>query len=108
MTLRSLASILIALSLAGCAKDATVTVLKPHMAPELHAPSVDQRAQQLIDRALGEQRHQPIAALGSLVEAVEICAAQLERRPSDVDARHTSNFAVSRIMGILRQSKLTP
>ena len=43
MNPRRFAALLFALFLAGCAKDAVVTVVKPHMAPGLAAPEWNDR-----------------------------------------------------------------
>jgi len=42
------------------------------------------------------------------VEAAEISAKQLDRSPHDADARRDYNFAIARIVGIVREKKLTP
>ncbi len=100
--------LLATLVLAGCAQVATVTVVKPHLAPGVPAESADRLAQQLIRRALKAERSQPLVALASLVEAAEISAKQLGANPADADARHDYNFAVERIFGVMREAKLTP
>lgn len=100
--------LLTALILAGCAKDAKVTVIKPHLVPGIPAVETDRLAQQNIRRALKEERREPVVALASLVEAAEISAKQLDRNPADADARHDYNFAVARICGVMREAKLTP
>jgi len=103
-----LAASLIALFLAGCAQIATVTVVKPHLAPGIPKASADRGAQQLVRRALKDERSQPLVALASLVEAAEISAKQLDHNPTDADARHDYNFAVERIFGVMREAHLMP
>ena len=98
----------VVLAFSGCAQYATVTVTKPHLAPGAPSARADRLAQQVIRHALNEERNQPLVALGSLAEAAEISAKQLERDPADVDARRDYNFAVGRIFGVLRDAKLTP
>lgn len=100
--------IFIALAFAGCAHVATVTVVKPHLAPGIPKAGADRDAEQLIRRALQEERSQPLVALATLVEAAEISAKQLERNSGDADARHDYNFAVERIFGVMREAKLAP
>jgi pimeloyl-ACP methyl ester carboxylesterase len=82
--------LLSALALVGCTQFATVTEIKPQ------SPGFAMRP--------GE----PIAALESYVVAAEAAWIKLDRNPNDSEARHDYNFAVSRICGTLRDSKLTP
>ncbi len=105
--MRALGFVLI-LFLAGCAKDAKVSVFKPHLVRGMPAVDADRLAQQTIRRALKEERREPLAALASLVEAAELSAQQLEGYPGDVDARRDYNFAVARICGVLREANLRP
>jgi hypothetical protein len=100
--------LVLALFAAGCAKDADVTVVKPHLAPGVPAASTDRIAQQKIRRALKEERSQPFVALSMLVDAAAISARQLDRNRADSGAGHDYNFAVARICGIMRKAKLTP
>lgn len=101
-------ALLAALALSGCAQYATVTVTRPHLLEDAPAAGADRLAQQLIHRALNQERSQPLTALASLVEAAEGSARQLGRNPSDADARRDYNFAVGRIFGLLRDAHLAP
>ena len=55
-----IATIIIALVLAGCAHEAKVTVVKPHLVPGVPTARTDRLAQQNIRRALKEERSQPL------------------------------------------------
>lgn len=94
--------------LCGCAQYATVSVTKPDLLPAAPAASADRLAQQIIHRALRDERREPLVGLGSLVEAAATAAQQLDRDPADAEARRDYNFAVARICDTLREAKLTP
>jgi pimeloyl-ACP methyl ester carboxylesterase len=79
---------LIALGFAGCAQYATVTEITPQR------------------RGFEARVAEPLVALGRYVEAAEDAWRKLDRDPADAAARRDYNFAVARICGTLRESKL--
>jgi pimeloyl-ACP methyl ester carboxylesterase len=82
--------LLAALSFAGCAQYATVSEIKP------------QRA------GFAAKADEPRAALGRYVAAAESAWRKLDRDPANAEAQRDYNFAVARICGTLRESKLAP
>jgi hypothetical protein len=83
-------SMCVALGFASCAQVVTVSEVKPAR------------------RGFEEKASTPTAVLEHHVAAAESAWRKLERNPADVEARGDYNFAVSRIFGALRESKLTP
>src|SRR3984893_9643352 len=91
---------------AGGAQIAVVSEKRP--APLPPGSGADQIATQTVDRALGEEKKQPIVALGAFVAAARDPLRQLERNPADAEARRAYNFAVARIFTAVRDAKLDP
>src|SRR6266436_1542473 len=92
--------------LAGCAQIATVSEKRP--APLQPSSEADRGATQTIDSALAEEQKQPMVALGGFVAAARDALRQLDRNPSDAEARRAYNFAVARIFTVVRDAKLDP
>jgi pimeloyl-ACP methyl ester carboxylesterase len=91
---------------AGCAQIAVVSEKRP--APLPPGSGADRVATQTIDRALPEERKQPMVALGAFVAAARESLRQLDRNPADAEARRAYNFAVARIFTAVRDAKLDP
>src|SRR6266516_784727 len=91
---------------AGCAQIAVVSEKRP--APLAPGSAADQVATQTIDRALAEEKKQPIVALGGFVAAARDSLSQLDRNPANAEARRDYNFAVARIFTVVRDAKLDP
>src|SRR5437879_8391069 len=91
---------------AGCAQIAVVSEKRP--APLPPSSGADQIATQTINRALIEERKQPIVALGAFVAAARDALHQLDRNPANAEARRDYNFAVARIFTVVRDAKLDP
>src|SRR5882724_12066095 len=91
---------------AGCAQIAVVSEKRP--APLPPGSEADQTATQTIDRALVEEKKQPTVALGAFIAAARDSLHQLDRNPSDAEARRAYNFAVARIFTVVRDAKLDP
>src|SRR6266481_9416557 len=102
----SLAASVLALAMAGCAQIAVVSEKRPAALPP--GSSVDRVATQTINRALIEERKQPIVALGAFVAAARDALHQLDRNPANTEARRDYNFAVARIFTVVRDAKLDP
>jgi pimeloyl-ACP methyl ester carboxylesterase len=58
--------------------------------------------------ALREERSKPDGALDDYLKAAQTAEQQLHRDPRDAAAKRDYNFAVSRIIEIIRDAKLTP
>ena len=84
-------SLCIALTLGGCARYATVSEIRP--------PA---RA------SFPESKSGQAATLGQHIEAAESAWRALDANPADLKARDDYNYAVARICGVLRESKLAP
>ena len=91
---------------AGCAQIAVVSEKRP--APLPPGSDADRVATQTIDRALVEEKKQPIVALGGFVGAARDSLRQLDRNPANAEARRDYNFAVARIFTVVRDAKLDP
>ena len=76
-----------ALVLAGCAHYATVSETKPQFHPV--RPTVGGLAgvEQGIAKALPQQKHEPLAAMGEYLAAAKAAEGQLVRNPGDAAAR---------------------
>src|SRR6266404_4491710 len=102
----SITASVLALAMAGCAQIAVVSEKRPAALPP--GSSVDRVATQTINRALIEERKQPIVALGAFVAAARDALHQLDRNPANAEARRAYNFAVARIFTVVRDAKLDP
>jgi pimeloyl-ACP methyl ester carboxylesterase len=91
---------------AGCAQIAVVSEKRP--APLPASSGADRAATETINRALAEERKQPIVALGAFVAAARDSLRQLDRNPANVEARRAYNFAIARIFTVVRDAKLDP
>jgi len=80
-----------ALAITGCSQYATVSEIKPPPRGEAVTPAND-----------------PLAALDTHVSAAGNAWRRLDANPGDVEARRDYNFAVARICGTLRETKLEP
>ncbi len=89
--LRSILTLLVVLSFAGCAQLATVKKVHPDPAGLRVVVSKD-----------------PRTSLDNHIGMAEKAWQQLERDPADDEARREYNFAVARICGSLRESGFTP
>src|SRR6266481_2008288 len=101
-----IAASVVAFVMAGCAQIAVVSEKRP--APLAPGSGADRAATQTIDRALVEEKKQPNIALGAFVAAARDALRQLDRNPSDAEARRAYNFAVARIFTVVRDAKLDP
>jgi pimeloyl-ACP methyl ester carboxylesterase len=97
-----------ALLLASCAQYATVSERRPRFTPTHTTIGSLKPVEQSIAKAMLEERHHPLAAMGELLKAAEKAEQQLERNPKDAAARDAYNFAVARVFGVIRYAKLDP
>jgi pimeloyl-ACP methyl ester carboxylesterase/predicted GNAT family acetyltransferase len=92
--------------MAGCAQIAVVSEKRP--APLAPGSGADQVAAETINRALVEEKKQPMVALGGFIAAARDSLRQLDRNPADAEALRNYNFAVARIFSVVRDAKLDP
>jgi pimeloyl-ACP methyl ester carboxylesterase len=102
----SITASVLALAIAGCAQIAVVSEKRPAPLPASSDPN--RAATETIDRALAEEKKQPVVALGAFIAAARDSLRQLDRNPANADARRDYNFAVARIFTVVRDAKLDP
>lgn len=93
-----------ALNCAGCAPYASVSSVRPRYHSVGALASVEGR----LSTALGQQRREPLAAIGEFLAAAQTAQEQLARDPANIAARDACNFAVARTIGTIEQMKLDP
>ena len=105
--LRFIASVVVALNVAGCAPQ--IAVVSQRSPARFQATSgTDQSIAQTIDRAQAAARAQPLVALEAYANAARDSLHELERKPADKEARRCYNFAVAGIFSVIRSAKLDP
>ena len=97
-----------ALVLAGCSHFATVSERKPQFQPVRSSIGALVSIEQGIARAAKVENHQPLDAMADLLGAAETAERELMRNPSDEAARRSYNFAVSRVLGLIKQANFDP
>src|SRR5438445_10167691 len=102
----SITASVLALAMAGCAQIAVVSEKRPAALPP--GSCANRVATQTVNRALVEEKKQPIVALGAFVAAARDSLRQLDRDPGNAEARRDYNFAVARIFTVVRDAKLDP
>jgi pimeloyl-ACP methyl ester carboxylesterase/predicted GNAT family acetyltransferase len=95
-----------AFAVAGCAQIAVVSEKRPAALPP--GSGANRVATQTIDRALVEEKKQPMVALGAFVAAARDSLRELDRDPANAEARRDYNYAVARIFTVVREAKLDP
>src|SRR6266513_1266111 len=104
---KSVAVVLLAFTLAGCAEQIAVVSEKPAARFQI-APGTNQVVAQTLGRAQGLERSQPLLALEAYTSAARDSLHEFERQPANHEARRAYNFAVARIFSIVRDAKLDP
>lgn len=99
--------------LAGCATEATIKERTPSFRPLLVSSATGAKnllnsTEATIAKALKHLHSDPLLALGENMEAARTALALLKANPDDPGALHDYNFAVSRMVGIIRARKLDP
>lgn len=105
--------ILLSLTLAGCATEATIKERTPQFRPLLASSATGAKnllnsTEATITKALKHLRTSPLVALGENMEAARTALIQLKANPNDQVALHDYNFAVARMVGIIKANKLDP
>jgi len=106
----------LAVALTGCTTDATIRERIPSFKPLLSTAAVSgiksvtpaSKTEAMIREALGHLRANPLTALGDNMEAARAALSQLKANPDDPVALHDYNFAVSRMVGIIKARKFDP
>ena len=98
---RRLLAVLLAAGITSCSQYSTVKQLRPKFQP-VTLVGVG------IAKALTHDHKAPLVALGEYVEAIQSSTIQLRKNPSDANAKSDYNFALSRLIGTLSDSKLDP
>lgn len=102
----SITASVVALAIVGCAQIAVVSEKRPAALPP--SSGADQVATQTVNRALAEEKKQPMVALGGFIAAARDSLRQLDRNPANAEALRNYNFAVARIFSVVRDAKLDP
>jgi pimeloyl-ACP methyl ester carboxylesterase/predicted GNAT family acetyltransferase len=92
--------------LAGCAQIAVVS--EKRRAALQPGSGADAVATQTVNRGLVEEKKQPMVALSAFIAAARESLRELDRNPTNLEARRTYNFAVARIFTVIRDAKLDP
>ena len=93
--------------LTACASDAVVKEKPPKYHSVSSMTAITGTGQKII-QAMRIARVNPLVALGENIQASQDAQAVLKQNPEDAIALHEYNFAVSRIVGIIRANKLDP
>jgi pimeloyl-ACP methyl ester carboxylesterase len=95
-------------AIASCATYSKVSEKRPRYHSIAGGSGALADAEAKIINALRIERRDPLAALGEYLTATKIACGQLDRSPNDVHALHEYNFAVARIIAVIRDAKLDP
>jgi pimeloyl-ACP methyl ester carboxylesterase len=99
--------VLAAAIVAGCAPQ--IAVVKEKSPARFQVTSgTNQAVAKALDRAQELQRTQPLVALEAYASAARDSLHELERNPSNTEARRSYDFAVAGIFSVVRQAKLDP
>jgi hypothetical protein len=98
----------VACAIASCPTHSKVKEKRPLYNTDAGAPGTVASAEAKIVQAINVDRRDPLVALGEYMTAAEMAWGQLPRNPDDVNAVHAYNFAVARIIAIVRDVKLDP
>ncbi len=100
--------IAVACAIASCATYSKVSERRPRYNVAVGDSGAMAAAEAEITKALQIERRDPLAALGEYLTATEIASGQLARNPNDMNAMRDYNFAVGRIIAVIRDGKLDP
>ena len=108
MSSKQILALCAAAFLVGCAKDAKVTTVKPRLTGPTPAASEGRHARDEIQRAAMDAHGNPLRALDTLADSLEVSTRQLGRNPADVRARQNYNYAVARMVSLIHQQQIRP
>lgn len=111
--LRTTALLLLALPAAtlpqtSCSTYAKVSQKRPGFHPIHNTVGTLASVEAGILKALTEEKTAPEKALSGFLESASLAQAQLLKSPGDKAARDAYNFALSRVFGTLRDTRITP
>jgi len=93
---------------AGCAPDAAVREQKPRFTPVSGVSGQKLMVEATLMHAMRIVREKPTVALGENIQAAQVALQELKSNPGDPEAMKCYNFAVARILGIIRDEMLDP
>ena len=99
------------LLLTACASDFSARERRPSFRPILGTPltsTATKNTRALLIAAMRSMRSRPVDALGKNLLAARSALEQLHANPNDPVAQDNYNFATARVLGILRDAKLSP
>jgi pimeloyl-ACP methyl ester carboxylesterase len=99
---------LLAVVIAGCSTDASIREKSPSYKPGAFVSGRSLLVEKALCNAMRWRREKPLAALSENLRAARAALLQLQSDPGDAVALRDYNFAVARVVGILRDSKLDP
>jgi pimeloyl-ACP methyl ester carboxylesterase len=95
----------IALVFTSCAQYASLSQKQPRLTGPRGTGLLDS-AERALARAEKQGRSRPLQALGDCLSALDLASRELQRQPHSTLARRDYNFALSRVVAILRRGKL--
>ncbi|QIF00497.1 hypothetical protein [Roseimicrobium sp. ORNL1] len=107
-TLWPVLALLACFTLSSCARYATVTERRPQFRPVRTAVGALLSVEKDLIDVTRNSRREPMEALGRSLSAARVAQAELDRDPTNEEARNAYNFALSRVFMIIRDAKLDP
>ncbi len=95
----------VALVFASCAQYASVSPRQPRLTGPRGTGLLDS-AERALAKAEKQDRSHPLQALSDCLGALELASRELQRQPRSPLAQRDYNFALSRVVAILRRGKL--
>ncbi|MEI6033526.1 MAG: alpha/beta fold hydrolase [Verrucomicrobiae bacterium] len=96
------------IAFAGCAQYASISERRPQFRPVRSMTAALVSVEQRIATALRKERGEPLVALGEYLAAAQAAAQEFERNPGDKAAQADYNFAVARVIGIMKEAQINP
>ncbi len=94
--------------LSGCTPYADVRERRAEFRPAVAATGPLAALRERIRGAQSRERAKPLLALGEYLAVAEAASAKLAADPNDKAARETYNFAVARVLGVIKEGQLDP
>jgi hypothetical protein len=96
------------IAFAGCGSYSEIVERRPVFAPQPPGRGELATAEAEITQGLRHERSKALAALDEYLDAARTAEQQLHRNPQDAEAKRDYNFAVGRIVEVIREANLTP
>ncbi|MEO8206261.1 MAG: hypothetical protein ABI615_08770, partial [Chthoniobacterales bacterium] len=103
---RLLATLVIC-TLAACTTNSVIKERDPKFRVTSTTPPLSEAEAQIV-KGRRSERFNALGALGNYISAAQIALKQLQSHPKDSQAEQDYNFAVGRILEVIRDSKLEP